>query len=182
MMAERDILHPTVFDLQGMGWSYIDRNKAWISPDGSQTLTGVHTGGRVYEVGQWVLPRLKTGSLPPLRPSGHAVTNPDGTRDFIFDRDFSCPCCPKVLSSRKGREKHYRIHVGDRRFVCECGTRFVENYQLAAHRKRCPDAHSPMLSALTLEARVPATGPPHSDHFAPITMSSQLRDLILGPR
>ena len=68
------------------------------------------------------------------------MEKPEG-RDFVWNENLSCPCCSKVLSSRKGLEKHYRIHVGHKRFLCACGKAFLESYGLTRHRRGCPQAY-----------------------------------------
>ena len=62
-----------------------------------------------------------------IRVEGKTVENPD----------LRCPVCHKVLASRQGLQRHYRIHTGLMPFGCMCAKAFSEAHKLTEHRRRC---------------------------------------------
>ena len=61
----------------------------------------------------------------------------EGMKFLVANPDFSCPVCHKVLASRQGLQRHYRIHTGLKPFVCSCSKAFPEANKLTVHRRRC---------------------------------------------
>ena len=125
----------TVAQLLSRGWLF--QRGAWVGPSGEHLDEDPPNGGWLYDEGAatFVPPRRKTPEEAGIAPLPELFRKVDGK--WIELTEFICPVCSKSNPHWTSLVKHWKTHLEDRRFECECTKGFKTSTDLLSHRRRC---------------------------------------------
>ena len=131
---ERALPPLTVAQLLNQGWSF---SGSWLGPQGETLEVPPPSGGWSYDdaAKAWVPPPRRSAEEAGIAPLPPSFTKVQGK--WVELTDFRCPVCSKGCPHYSALAKHWKIHLNDRRFTCECGKGFTDSTTLLGHRRRC---------------------------------------------
>ena len=123
-------------------WTPLNGNfDNFINPNDSQSMNiGYHYDDSKSNNYDFVLENFSSSasSSPSIAKRRHSTTNVHSTMQCSSPNAYRCPfeSCGKMFSRFYNLRSHYRIHSGEKPFVCDvCDASFARNHDLKRHQR-----------------------------------------------